>query len=246
MAAPIRIVPQSRKKGEQQMNHKPKALCLTFLVALATAALGASAAHATVGADFWADDGAFTIDTVAETSQVFTTPTGSAFVCTTVDAHTMYEGQSPELTGTDIGYTNCHTTAFGVSFPTTITPAAGCHFTFTAGTYTPTEDLSHGSLHICPITMDIYNDAAHTQLRCQMHFFAQTIPNVTYRNITTPGGLMAVTIELNKVPLHETRTNHGTLGCSAHAADTATYTGNLVAEATNALGEVVDTTVIAT
>jgi hypothetical protein len=212
---------------------------------IAVFAMSASPVSASEAADFWAAEDAVSGEISAEGNVVVITPTGAAVTCTAVHGEGEYEGESSSLTESEASITGCHATTFGISFPVTFVVPADCHYTITAGTYTPAEELSHGSVHICEATINVYSNAGHTELRCQIHVPEQTVGNITYRN-TTANGQMAVTVEANQVLVSETRTNHGTLGCSSHATDQAKLTGNIIAVATNESGEFVDGTVTGT
>jgi hypothetical protein len=227
-----------------------KALGLALVAVFAMSAMAAAGAHAEKVAHFESGTGTVKVDASAEGNQTYALPGGRSTVCTTLDgsAAVTAETKPTEITSnTDVGYTNCHTTALGLSFPTTVTQEANCHYTFTAGTWTNGSADAHGSVHICGSTIDIYTNASdHTNgiLRCQIHVPAQTVSGLTYTN-TTSGGKMAVTIDVSG-SVTETSTDLNHLGCNDHEHGTATYTGNVWIKGTTSAEVASDVTVMGT
>ncbi len=221
-----------------------KALGLALVAVFAISAMAASAAQAESAAGFWAESGAVKIDTLADSSvQEYVNGLGT-LTCTTPTGYAeVEEEESTELTAHEVGFDKCEVDGpFGIKFPATVITGSDCHFTFTAGTYTAASDDSHGSVHICAQTINVYSDAAHENLYCQSHVAAQTVSGVTFTNTTTEG-VMAVTIDANGLKVAETVTDFNNLGCNNHVSDNATYTGTVWAKATNEAKEYVDTTV---
>ena len=234
------------KKGKI-MNRNLKALGLALVAVFVMSAMVAAGAHAEKAAKFTFGAGTTKLITVADGNQTYTLGIRN-FICTTVDGTAAVSGsEASEVTSnTDINYTNCHTTALGLNFPTTITQEANCHYTFTAGTYTKATNDAHGSVHICGATIDIYtNHADHTagKLRCQMHIPAQTVTGLTYTNTTTEGK-MAATIDVNAATTATVTTGVGhPVGCSAHEHANATYKGNIWVKGTDSIVKYTDVTV---
>lgn len=226
------------------MTHNLKTLGLALMAILAISALAAGATRAEFPARFAADGTSTKLDTKPDSAfQEFSSESGGVSKCSTVTGHANYEGESNEQTFHEVGYDNCTATQFGLTFPVTVIPTEeDCHDTLTVGTFTSAESLSHGSLHICARTINVYNASPHSTIRCQTHIPAQTINGITYRNSTNEG-VMAVTIETNGVLVVETKTNLGTLGCNGHVTDYAHYTGSIWAKATNSEEKYVNATV---
>lgn len=226
-----------------------KTMGLALVAVFAISAMAAAGAQAEKTAEFWAATGTVKIDSTADSAhQVFAFGIGT-LTCTGVTGHAAYSGVSASQTFTNVGYTNCHKTVLGLNLPATVTMAAGCHYTYTAGTYTNSGlGLSHGSVHICGFTVDVYHGAhPPSSKRCETHIPAQTVNNVTYRNGTGPNGKMAVTIEANGVSLANTTiTDFNTLGCNTHETITASYTGSIWIEGTDAPINPTDVTVTGT
>lgn len=213
-----------------------EALAPTLAVLLAMSAIAATSAQAEQSGDFWAETGTVKIDAAIESNQQFVVA-GKTLTCTGIAAHAQYSKEYSSQTVTNIGYSGCTGVVGGITFPATVTPEPGCHYTVTAGTYTSGAGLSHGSVHICASTVDIYtNHSNHTAgiKRCQMHVPAQAINGLTFINTTTPNGKMGTTVEANGVTLaNVTLTDFNTLGCTDHVTESAVYTGTAWVEATD-------------
>jgi len=231
-----------------------KVLGLTLVAISAMASMVAAAARAEKAGEFWATTSTVAFDTTADSAHQKFVAAGRTVTCTGVSGHSAYIGISAEQTVTGVGYSNCHTTLLGLSFPTTITSEGPCHYTFTAGTHTLLAEegagVSHGSVHICGSTINIYTNAAsHAAgtIRCQIHVPAQTISNVTLYNRIGPNKRMAVTVDFNEASiLNTTVTDFNTLGCDAHETITSKYTGSAWVEGTTSTGGATDTTLTGT
>jgi len=235
------------------MTRNLKALGLALVAVFAMSAMAAAGAHAEKVAHFEIGAGTVKLDLVsaAPDNHYAFVAGGKTFTCKKITGHVdpVTPGTLPtELTATGVGYDECHTTMLGLSFPTTVTQAAGCHYTFTAGTWTNATKDAHGSVHICASTIHVYKSASHllTNLKCQIHVPAQTISGVTYTNGTTEGK-MAVTVETSSVAiLNTTITNTGQLGCNAHETVTTTFTGSFWLKGTDINKAFTDVTVMGT
>jgi hypothetical protein len=249
------------------MKRNLKALGLALVATLALAAIAATGSSAEEGkaASFWAAEGATQIDATGDGTQEFQTSIGNlqchdpAGEDTSLHGTAKYTEETKSLTGENIEYTNCTAPGpFGTNFPATV-HMNGCHFTFTAGTYTKEittgSDGSDGSVHIeCPdekeITITIFkasSEPPHPEAdrRCTIHIPEQSPKGtVTFHNTTGPHDTMAVTATADEVEVTETITdNEGGIVCTQHAHEDAKYDGSFWAEATNADEEYVDHTV---
>jgi len=234
---------------------KLKTLGLGLIAVMAMAAMAAPAQAVEKG-DFWAAAGATKIDaTGGKSTFVFG---GKELTCPAVTGNAVYKEEGPTLTGENIRYGDanhtCHVVVFGITFPITVDENS-CHFTFHAGTYTPSEGVSHGSVTIenCEndsITITIWPPGSHPNPdppECTLHIPEQTINGITYDNVTTEENKMAVEITPNNAPVTTTQTKtEGSFVCPEHLHGNATYNGSVLAKATNDDEEFVDTTVTGT
>jgi hypothetical protein len=244
----------ARNLGKEQAMRNLKVLCLALVAVLALSAMAASAAQANEKADFWAANENSTIDAVADTTQEFTIEGWPTITCTEVNGAGMLAKEGPELTANHIAtsYKMCHTVA-GFTFPVTV-DMNGCHYLFTAGTYTKNETggagLSDGTAHIqCgagkEITITVMS-LSHETVRCTAHVKPQTAKGfVTFRNETTEK-VMAITA-VSHTNVEAVTTNGGVLGCEKEVKDKeAKYRGSFWAKATNASNLYIDGTVTGT
>jgi len=233
----------------------PKTLVLSLAALLAMAAMAAPAQAVEKG-DFWAAEGAVEIDATGGTASFAFG--GKTFTCPALSGNAVYKEEGPTLTGENIRYGDanhtCHVVVFGITFPITFDENS-CHFTFHAGTYIPSEDVSHGSVTIenCEndsMTMTIWPPGDHPNPdppECTLHIPEQTIGGITYDNVTTEDEVMAIKITLNNAPLTTTQTEtEGSFLCPEHLHGDIIQNGSLIAKATNDDEEFVDTTVTGT
>jgi hypothetical protein len=232
---------------------KLKALGLALVAVLAMSAMAAATAQANEKADFSAAGTHIHATNANEGTHTFNIPGFPTLTCTEVSGTGTLAKESPELTGEAISYKTCHIVS-GFTFPVTV-DMNGCHYLFTAGTYTKDETskagISDGSIHIkCPVGKEItitVMSLDHKTVRCTIHVPEQTPKGtVTFRNETTEK-VMAVTAVADKLEVTATVTDSNVLGCDEHIhTEKAVYEGSFWGKATNAAKEFVDATVTGT
>jgi hypothetical protein len=241
------------------MKRNLKALGLALVATLALAAIAATGSSAEEGkeASFWAAEGAVKIDATGEGTQEFVTSIGT-LQCheegedPAVHGTAKYVGETTELTGESIEYTNCTVPGpFGTNFPITV-DMNGCDLLFAAGTQT-SATTAEGSVHIqcngeAEITITIFkasSEPPHPEedLRCTIHIPEQSPKGtVTYHDRAEGprGGKKAITATADEVEVTETVTDANTIVCNHHTHEVAKYSGSFWAEATNGSEEFVD------
>jgi len=171
-----------------------------------------------VPATFAAEVGTVQIDVEAEGNQDFNNTAGQAMTCEVLDGHAAYSKETEASTATEFNFTECDTVILGfIHFPTTVFPEEGCHFTFTAGTWTG-ED-AEGSVHICDVTINQYTSSSHETLYCQQHWPAQIVEGLTYTNVEG-----AVTVDV-EAEIETTVTDFNKTGCNNHETVMSDYEG---------------------
>jgi len=228
---------------------KPETLVIGLAALLAIAVMAAPA-QAEENAEFSAGEGAEMVD-LSTGAPTFTVPIlpSNPLTCTTASAKAGYVEQEPELTASEIAYSSCHTVILGITFPVTV-DTNGCHFTFTAGTYTDIgSGLAHGSLHIggCApekpdsLTITVFEPGGKSPY-CTFHVPEQTIEGITYHN-TTDEGVMAIEGTAKELDVDTTITDDNETTCDEEKTVDSSYTGNFIAKATDENEEYVDATV---
>jgi hypothetical protein len=235
------------------MTRNLKALGLALVAVFAFAAISASAASAETkihGALQTTPDGtANLVGTEVGGDHVFNVGGGIGSIsCTNSEFHGHIAGKttSPTITPT---YTNCTFTLLGIPRPATVT-LNGCQYTLTTHAFVDDNNGS-GQIHvICPegkkIEIHVFNNAAHTELRCTYAVEPQTIDTGnSFENMqnTGPGGTDTVTTIAKNAPAKTKKLSGTILQCGGSEFDSS-YTGTVETHATNAEGKPVDLEVV--
>jgi hypothetical protein len=154
---------------------------------------------------------------------------------------------SPTFTPT---YNLCTMTVFGVSRPATVTHNE-CTYTLTAHHFLEEQDTKGtGQIHVvCPpgkkIEIHVFNNAAHTELRCTYAVEPQTISTgISFHNTAVgSNGKKVVDITATKAPAITKKLSGTVLQCGG-AEFASEYTGTVEGHAKNAAGEPVDLEVV--
>jgi hypothetical protein len=155
------------------------------------------------------------------------------------DGHTPGKTTSLAMTPT---YSKCQTTVFGISRPTTVTHN-GCYLTLTVHTFD--DAIGAGQIHLlCPegkkIEIHVFNDAAHTEVRCTYTFEPQTIgEGISYANMSEIGLKKTVTLFTSSAPLKAKKSSGTLLQCGG-SEFTANATGKTEIFAANSAGNQLD------
>jgi hypothetical protein len=235
-----------------------KALGLALVAVFAMMAMAAQGAQGEEGADFTPASFPTTIDITNESTFTWAVPGLPTQTCAEVSGHAILEDASPELTATEIQFATCHVVTLGITFPVTV-DMNGCHYLFTAHTYTPKategDGAADGDVHIvCPedrektITVFKAGSSGHPEadLRCTIHVPPQTpgpATDVTYLNENTEGK-MAITAQFHELEAQMTVTE-STI-CGKERTVTAKFNLSLWMKATDDEGNYIDLTMSGT
>jgi hypothetical protein len=247
---------ETTNRKDNDMTRNLKALGLALVVVFAFAAISASAASAETtetkihGALQTTPDSTANITgTELGGNHKFTIAGIGTWECEESEFHGHIAGKttSPTITPT---YTKCSMEVFGVKRPSTITHNE-CTFTLTAHHFLDAEDTKGtGQIHIvCPagkkIEIHVFNDAAHTELRCTYAIEPQTInTGISFHNTAVgSNGKKVVDTITTKAPTKTKKLSGTVLQCGGSEFNSE-YTGTTEFHARNAAGEPVDLEVV--
>jgi hypothetical protein len=230
------------------MTRNLKALGIALIAALAFGAISASTASAETkieGALTTTPDG--TANMVGQESggnHKFELGGAGTLECEEVEMHSHISGATTAATVSST-YNKCSFNLFGTKRPTTIT-MNGCEFIMTVHQFYAGSGEGTGQGHlVCPeskaIEIHLYNNGAHTELRCTYHIAPQTVSTgISFQTMKSgPEGKSTMTVIINKAPVIAKKTSGTVLQCGG-SEFSSSYIGTFEILATNANAEPVD------
>jgi hypothetical protein len=219
------------------MKRNLRALGLLLVASFAISAFTASAAQA--APEFSVGESA----TIRMTPAVFgnnlvTKIKGiETITCKELTAEGELEGVSIAVTAKNIAYTTCDANA-GKN-PVTVN-VNGCEYKFTVTKSLGGEEFS-GVIHlVCPtakgIEFTVYSGTPHTTAICTFEVGEQTISSVTYKNVSTTGGLKILTATIDG----KVNTSYSGTACGTGSNTGIEFTSDLFWHAENKMNNTID------